>query len=404
MTLQGKRIVLGISGGIAAYKSAVLLRLLQREGADVQVVMTPAAKEFITPLTLATLSRHPVASEFFDRRDGSWNSHVELGLWADLMLIAPATASTLAKMAHGVADNLLITTYLSMKAPVMVAPAMDLDMYAHPSTTSNLRTLKSYGVHILEPSSGFLASGLEGKGRMQEPEEILKSVISFWAQRKDSSSPLKGKKVVITAGPTHEMIDDVRFIANYSTGLMGISLANSFAEQGAEVHLCLGPTHLRANTSVQTHSVVSAQEMFDETAALFDSCDIAIFAAAVADFRPQKRHEGKLKRQGTNELSQILLEKNPDIAAILGRRKKNGQYLVGFALETTVDISEARRKLTDKNLDAIVLNSLSEPGAGFAVPTNKICIIDTNSETSYPLASKREVANQIVAHVIKNLQ
>ncbi len=403
MSLEGKKIVLGICGGIAAYKSASLLRLLIKKRADVQVVMTPAAKEFITPLTLATLSRKPVVSEFFDRRDGTWNSHVDLGVWADLMLIAPATASSLGKMAHGIADNMLITTYLSMKAPVMVVPSMDLDMYAHISTQDNLHRLRDSGVMVMEPESGFLASGLEGKGRMPEPENIIAEVETFFVSKEEESGVWKNRKVLVTAGPTYEMMDDVRFLGNHSSGFMGICIANSFAYRGAEVHLCLGPTHLKPSSSVIIHPVVSAVEMMETSQTLFSECDVAIFAAAVADFRPTQCVKGKTKRSQSGNTITLELVQNPDIAATLGAQKTDNQYLVGFALETSPNIEEARRKLRDKHLDAIVLNSLSDQGAGFGVPTNKVTIIDSSRETAFPLETKQRVAENIVAYVSKHL-
>ena len=428
MNLQGKHIVLGITGGIAAYKSAVLLRLLIKKGAQVQVVMTPNAKEFITPLTLATLSRRPVVSEFFDRRDGSWNSHVDLGLWADLMLIAPATAATIAKMSTGVADNMLLTTYLSMKAPVCIAPAMDLDMYAHPATQENLRRLRAHGVTVIEPGSGFLASSLEGKGRMQEPEEIVRQIESLpepeaqpnatrhaaigegGAQQSSAqeaqTSRFKGQTVLITAGPTQEKIDDVRFLANRSTGLMGICLAEEFARRGAQVHLVLGPTHLQPNPSplIAVHPVVSALDMLQVSRAYFAHCSVAVFAAAVADFRPADPVEGKLKRQAQGDRISLDLVQNPDIAATLGIQKTPTQYLVGFALEAVSDLEQAGQKLHKKHLDLVVHNSLSDAGAGFGVPTNKVTLITRDTTRAYPLASKQEVAGFIVDFVEQHMR
>ena len=331
--LQGKHIVLGISGSIAAYKAAVLTRLFIREGAEVQIVITPAGKEFITPITLSALSSRPVISEFFSGRDGTWNSHVDIGLWADAMVIAPATAATIGKMAHGIADNMLLTTYLSMKAPVFVAPAMDLDMFAHPTTTENLDLLARRGNFIIEPQSGFLASHLVGKGRMEEPERIIAALEDFFSSELD----YQGKRIVLTAGPTHEAIDPVRFIGNHSTGRMGIALANEFHRRGAEVHLVLGPSNLHPTQGVQVHNVTTAEEMLDATEALIDDADIAIFAAAVADYRPSVRYTDKIKREG-QEFLELELIRNPDIAALLGARKRVDQFFVGFALESTAGL------------------------------------------------------------------
>lgn len=399
--LQGKHIVLGITGGIAAYKSAMLLRMLVKEGAEVQVVMTPAAKEFITPLTLSTLSKKPVVSEFFDRRDGSWNSHVELGLWADLMLIAPTTAHTLAQMAHGMANNMLLTTYLSMRAPVAVAPAMDMDMWKHPATQQNLKQLQQIGVTVIEPDSGFLASTLEGKGRMQEPQEIVNQVVKILTPQ---AQALQGKRVMITAGPTHEPIDRVRFLGNRSTGLMGIALAEECISQGAEVDLLLGPSSLQPiqHPALTVHRFSTAQELLDLASQSFPHCDVAIFAAAVADFRPAQVFDGKIKRERQGEVTTIQLVQNPDVAAQMGVQKQANQLLIGFALETSADIEEAKAKMQRKKMDAMVLNSLSDAGAGFAVPTNKITIVDTCQTLSFPLASKQEVAKQIVAYIVQN--
>ena len=403
MRLKGKHIVVGITGGIAAYKSASLVRLLIKEGAEVQVIMTPAAKEFITPLTLATLSQHAVVSDFFDRRDGSWHSHVNLGIWADLMIIAPATADFIAKMAHGVADNILVTTYLAMRAPVLIAPAMDLDMWSHPTTARNLQLLKEDCVWQALPVDGFLASGLEGRGRMREPEEILTQAVGILDTF--DAKPLAQECVTITAGPTCEPIDDVRFIGNHSSGLMGISLAEVCAKRGAEVHLVLGPTHLRPKDQrVVVHSVASAQEMLAEAEETFERSSIAIFAAAVADYRPQERIHGKIKKECSGgEQIQLTLIQNPDIAATLGENRHKGQYLVGFALETSVDLHAAESKLSKKHLDAIVLNSMNDPGAGFGVTTNKVLILDKEGrQLDLPLESKPAVAEQIVDFIMQH--
>lgn len=390
--LENKKIVLGITGSIAAYKACVLARLLIKKGAEVQVVMTPSAKEFITPLTLATLTQKPVVSEFFDRRDGSWHSHVSLGLWADAMLIAPASASTIGKMANGIADNMLVTTYLSMKAPVFVAPAMDLDMYAHPTTQANLKKLASYGNHIIEPGTGFLASKLEGKGRMEEPEKIVEALEQFFA----SQQKLAGKKVLITAGPTYEKIDPVRFIGNYSSGKMGFALAEACAEQGAEVTLVSGPVMLQTNhPNIHRIDVESASEMYEAATKHFPKADIAILCAAVADFTPKSTADKKIKRKG-DDLT-IMLQPTQDIAAALGATKKKKQVLVGFALETDNELNNAKDKMKRKNFDFIVLNSLQDKGAGFRVDTNKVTIIDKhNGITAYDTKSKKEVAKDII--------
>lgn len=395
--LQNKKIVLGITGSIAAYKACLLVRLLIKKGADVQVVMTPAAKEFITPLTLATLTQKPVVSEFFDRRDGSWHSHVSLGLWADAMLIAPASASTIGKMANGIADNMLVTTYLSMRAPVFVAPAMDLDMYAHPSTQQNLQKLVSYGNHIIEPGTGFLASSLEGKGRMEEPERIVEALEQFFTKQ----SSLSGKKVLITAGPTYEKIDPVRFIGNYSSGKMGFALAEVCAERGAEVTLVAGPVTLKTkHPAIRRIDVESAVEMYEAATRNFSDADIAILCAAVADFTPKVTADKKIKRKGDN----LTLELQPtqDIAAALGAVKRKGQVMVGFALETDDELANARKKLEKKNLDLIVMNSLQDEGAGFRVDTNKVTFIDRQGLTAFGIKSKREVAEDIVERIIQN--
>lgn len=396
--LKGKKIVLGVTGSIAAYKAAMLLRLLVKEGAEVQVVMTPSAKEFITPLTLSALSGRPVLCDFFNTSNGAWHSHVELGLWADAMIIAPATASTLGKMAGGIADNLLVTTYLSMKAPVFIAPAMDLDMYAHPSTQHNIDILKGYGNFIIEPASGELASHLTGKGRMEEPENIVRSLKDFFFGCCD----LKGRKVLVTAGPTYEKIDPVRFIGNYSSGKMGFAIAGECASRGADVTLVAGPVSLETpHPSIFRVDVESANEMYDATVGAFPSCDIAILSAAVADYRPMVQASEKIKR--TSADMTIELQANRDIAAALGGMKTDSQRLVGFALETNDGELNANAKLVKKNLDAIVLNTLEDKGAGFAHDTNKITIISKDDKIEYPLKSKKEVAKDIVSYISRTL-
>ena len=395
MSLQGKKIVLGITGSIAAYKAAVLIRLLIKKGAEVQVVITPAGKEFITPITLSALTSKPVISEFFAQRDGSWHSHVALGQWADAMLIAPATASSIGKMAHGVADNMLITTYLSMKAPVFVAPAMDLDMFAHPSTTENLNTLRRYGNHIIEPAEGELASHLVGKGRMEEPENIVAYLERYFAQAKE----LTGKKIVITAGPTYEKIDPVRFIGNYSSGKMGFALAEECASRGAEVTLVAGPVQIKTtHPNIHRIDVESCAEMYSATTEAFKGAHGAILCAAVADFTPETTADTKIKREG-NDLV-LRLKPTHDIAAELGRMKLPHQCLVGFALETNDEMTHAQDKLQRKNLDFIVLNSLRDAGAGFRHDTNKITIISTTETKEYPLKPKTEVAKDIVDELV----
>ncbi len=390
--LKGKKIVLGITGSIAAYKAAVLARELIKQGAEVQVVITPAGKEFITPLTLATLTRKPVISEFFSHRDGTWNSHVDLGQWADLMLIAPATASTIGKMANGVADNMLVTTYMSMKAPVFIAPAMDLDMFAHPATQQNLDKLRSYGNYIIEPGEGELASQLVGKGRMEEPANIVKYLADYF----ESRALLKGKKIMITAGPTYEKIDPVRFIGNYSSGKMGYALAEECADRGAEVVLVSGPVNLKtANPNISRVDVESAGDMYSAAVKFFPECDAAILCAAVADYTVEHQADKKIKREG-NDLV-LSLKPTKDIARELGRMKKDNQRLVGFALETNDEMQNAERKLESKNLDFIVLNSLNDKGAGFRTDTNKITIIGRDGNVQrFPLKIKNEVASDIV--------
>ena len=397
MSMKGKKIVLGITGSIAAYKAAILIRGLIKKGAEVQVVITPAGKEFITPITLSALTSKPVISEFFAQRDGTWNSHVDLGLWADAMIIAPATASTIGKMANGIADNMLITTYLSMKAPVFVAPAMDLDMFAHPSTRKNLDTLRSYGNHIIEPAEGELASHLVGKGRMEEPEKIVEILEAFFAKQQD----MAGKKVVITAGPTYEKIDPVRFIGNYSSGKMGFALAEECASRGAEVSLISGPVTIQAHhPNIRRIDVESAGEMYEAAIREFPTASAGILCAAVADFTPETVAGHKIKREKDNLTLQ--LKPTQDIAAALGNRKKDGQTLVGFALETNDETKNAQRKLERKNLDFIVLNSLNDQGAGFRCDTNKITIIDRQGATPYPLKSKQEVARDIIDRLVNN--
>ena len=391
MSLKGKRIVLGITGSIAAYKACVLIRELIKAGAEVQAVMTPSAKEFITPLTISTLTHKPVISEFFDRRDGSWHSHVDIGLWADAMIIAPATASSIAKMANGVADNMLITTYLSMRAPVFVAPAMDVDMFSHTATQKNIKTLRSYGNIIIEPETGELASGLEGKGRMEEPAVIAKSLEAYFK----SQNQLKGTRVLITAGPTYEKIDPVRFIGNYSSGKMGYALAEECAERGAKVELVSGPVSINLNrANIHITKVESAAQMYAAAVNAFPKTDIAILCAAVADFTPRETKDVKIKREKGDMAIQLVPTK--DIAAELGRMKKESQFMVGFALETNDETNNAINKLKAKKLDFIVLNSLNDKGAGFSVDTNKITIISDTSKYEYPLKPKREVAKDII--------
>ncbi|MDR0893489.1 MAG: bifunctional phosphopantothenoylcysteine decarboxylase/phosphopantothenate--cysteine ligase CoaBC [Mediterranea sp.] len=397
--LKGKKIVLGITGSIAAYKACYIIRGLVKQGAEVQVVITPAGKEFITPITLSALTSKPVISEFFAQRDGTWNSHVDLGLWADAMLIAPATASTIGKMAHGIADNMLITTYLSAKAPVFVAPAMDLDMYAHPATQENLATLARRGNIIIEPGTGELASHLVGKGRMEEPENIIRRLDDFFA----ADSSMQGRKVMITAGPTYERIDPVRFIGNYSSGKMGFALAEECARRGAEVTLIAGPVQQKAHhPTIRRIDVESAQEMYEAATTHFVESDAAILCAAVADFRPETIADKKIKR-GADDLM-LRLQPTQDIAAKLGSMKRERQLLVGFALENENEWQNATRKLERKSLDFIVLNSLNDAGAGFRYDTNKISIIDREGSTDYPLKSKAEVAADIIDRLAQELK
>lgn len=435
--LSGKHIVLGITGSIAAYKSCLIIRALVKRGAEVQVVITPAGKEFITPITLSALSRHPVISDFFSQRDGTWHSHVDLGLWADAMLIAPCTASSLGKMAHGVADNMLVTTYLSMKAPVFIAPAMDLDMYQHPSTQANINTLKGYGNRFVEPTSGFLASGLEGKGRMQEPDLIVEELERFFADslkettlegaqdqeemtqkdtldqeettqkgaqdqkkmtqeaaQKEKMLSLAGKHILITAGPTYERIDPVRFIGNFSSGKMGFSIAEECRRRGAEVTLVAGPTALQCDAAIRRVNVESAQEMYEACLPVFDTADAAILSAAVADFTPEQKAESKIKR----EADDLVLHLRPthDIAKTLGQRKRPGQRLVCFALETNDEEANARGKLERKNADFVVLNSTRIPGTTFNADDNQIAVVTREGVRSYPKKSKQEVASDII--------
>ena len=397
--LKGKHIILGVTGSIAAYKAATLTRLLVKEGASVKVVMTPLAKEFITPLTMATLSKSPIMVDFYNPENGDWNSHVDLGLWADLYLIAPASANTIGKMVGGIADNLLLTTYLSAKCPVMVAPAMDLDMYKHPATQRNLKVLQSFGNIIIEPESGELASGLVGKGRMEEPEKIVSFIIAYFARQAD----FKGKKVVVTAGPTYEKIDPVRFIGNYSSGKMGLAIAEELAGRGAEVVLVCGPVNLKTcHPAIRRVDVESAAQMYEATSSEFADSDVAILSAAVADFTPKEKADHKIKR-GKDDL---LLELSPtkDIAAELGKMKNASQLLVGFALETNDEEVNALSKMQRKNLDMIVLNSLNDKGAGFGVDTNKVTIMDkAGNRTVYELKTKLEVAKDIVDQIASRL-
>ena len=395
--MQGKHILIGVTGGIAAYKTAYLIRDLVKRGAEVKVIMTEKAKAFITPLTLATLSKNPILVDFFDPTNGAWNSHVSLGLWADAYIIAPATANTIAKMAHGIADNLLTTAYLSARCPIFVAPAMDLDMYAHPTTQENISYLKGKGVNIIDAGSGFLASGLEGKGRMAEPEEISNFVADFFSASKD----LAGKKVLITAGPTYEKIDPVRFIGNHSTGKMGYALAEECAARGAKVSLVSGPVQIKAkHPNIQTISVTSAEEMYNAANEEFDSANICILCAAVADFKPETQADEKIKREKDDLV--IRLKPTQDIAASLGVKKREDQIMVGFALETNNEAENAQGKLVRKNLDFIVLNSLKDANACFGYDTNKITIIEKDGTTkAFELKSKTEVAKDIIDNICK---
>ena len=406
--LKGKKIVLGITGSIAAYKSCLIIRGLVKRGAEVQVVITPSGKEFITPLTLSTLTHKPVISEFFSQRDGTWHSHVDLGLWADAMLIAPCTASTLGKMANGVADNMLVTTYLSMKAPVFIAPAMDLDMYRHPSTRHNLETLRSYGNHIIEPESGFLASGLEGKGRMEDPEKIIEVLDQFFEQQANAAADdsavrptLSGKRILITAGPTYEKIDPVRFIGNYSSGKMGFALAEECRRRGAEVTLIAGPVALTCHPDIRRIDVESCDEMYYAATKVFPNTDAAILCAAVADFKPAAVADRKIKR-GDDGLH-IDLMPTQDIAAALGRMKTGRQLIVAVALETDNEVANAEDKRKRKNADFIVLNSTRIPGTTFQSDDNQIAIISEQGRTDYPKKNKRDVAADIIDQLAARL-
>jgi len=397
--LKGKKIVVGVTGGIAAYKTATIIRLLVKEGADVKVIMTDRAREFITPLTLSTLSKNPVLKEFYNSESGEWNSHIDLGLWADLFLIAPATANSIAKMANGIADNLLITTYLSARCPVFIAPSMDMNMLNHPATLINIETLKAFGNTILEPKTGDLASGLTGKGRMEEPEEIVKEITDFFTKKK-RNKPLKGKHLLINAGPTREPIDPVRFISNYSSGKMGIALADAAAELGASVDLILGPSEiLPKNSTVKVTRVTTAESMASECISRFPSCDAAILSAAVADYTPIEQKPEKMKKD--NNVITLKLKPTTDIAKTLGEMKKQSQILVGFALETDNELANAKGKLKRKNLDLIILNSLRDEGAGFEHDTNRIMIIDKyNIIDKFELKSKEEAARDILDRIV----
>ena len=405
--LEGKKIVLGITGSIAAYKSCLLIRELIKKGAEVQVVITPAGKEFITPITLSALTHKPVISEFFSQKDGTWNSHVDLGLWADAMVIAPCTAASLGKMANGVADNMLITTYLSMKAPVFIAPAMDLDMYKHPSTQKNLETLRGYGNYIIEPANGFLASGLEGKGRMEEPENIVKSLELYFSEGLTSTNKytvrkdLQGKTILITAGPTYERLDPVRFIGNYSSGKMGFALAEDCLQRGAKVILIAGPVSLTCSAAIERIDVESCNEMYDATVREYPKCDAAILCAAVADFRPQQIANHKIKREGDNLT--LTLIPTQDIAATIGKMKSEKQRLVVFALETNEEEHNARKKLERKKADFIVLNSTRNPGTTFQSDDNQITIISKDRKKVYDKKPKSEVAHDIIDELVSSL-
>lgn len=417
--LKGKKIVLGITGSIAAYKSCLIIRGLIKRGAEVQVIITPAGKEFITPITLSALTHKPVVSEFFSQRDGTWNSHVDLGLWADAMLIAPCTASTMGKMAHGIADNMLITTYLSMKAPVFIAPAMDLDMYKHPSTQANMKTLLGYGNHIIEPEVGFLASGLEGKGRMEEPDIIVECLDRFFDEQAQQNAKtdeaasenckekesdkldLKGKKIMITAGPTYEKIDPVRFIGNYSSGKMGFALAEECCRRGAEVTLVAGPVSLSCSEAIHRIDVESCEEMYQAATKAFASTDVAILCAAVADFKPSEIADRKIKRKKDD--LELRLVPTHDIAAALGKMKQKHQRIVAFALETNDEEANAQKKRKKKNADFIVLNSTRNPGTTFRTDDNQITIISEEGKKEYEKKPKTEVARDIInelAHLL----
>lgn len=397
--LRGKNILVGVTGSIAAYKSAILIRSLVKEGARVQIIMTPAATEFISPLTLSTLSKNPVNQDFFDTKSGQWASHVDLGLWADLYIIAPATANTIAKFANGICEDLLAAVYLSARCPVFIAPAMDLDMYRHNSTTANISTLKSFGNRIIDADHGELASGLVGEGRMAEPDKIVQIIETFFA----TDLPLKGKNVLVTAGPTHEAIDPVRFIGNHSSGKMGYAIAEELAERGAMVKLVSGPSHLSTeHPNISKYNVNTAEEMYQESQMSADSADVMVLAAAVADYKPIKKASEKIKKQ---DISMMLeLTKTIDIAASLGKEKKEGQFIVGFALETENGLANASEKIEKKNFDLIVLNSLKDAGAGFGHDTNKVTIIDKKgAQKNFDLKSKKEVARDIVVEIIDRI-
>lgn len=395
--LKGKKIVLGITGSIAAYKSCLIIRELIKRGAEVQVVITPAGKEFITPITLSALTHNPVISEFFSQRDGTWNSHVDLGLWADAMLIAPCTASSIGKMANGIADNMLITTYLSMKAPVFIAPAMDLDMYKHPSTQANLEKLKEYGNNIIEPASGYLASGLEGKGRMEDPEKIVETL-----DRQFSKKDLKGKQIMITAGPTYEKIDPVRFIGNYSSGKMGFAIAEECYQRGADVTLISGPVSMKCSDGINRIDVENCENMYNEATKAFNNCDAAILCAAVADFKPENVADKKIKRENNDLI--IKLKSTHDIAASLGKIKSSKQKIVAFALETNDEEMNAKHKLEKKNADFIVLNSTRISGTTFRSDENQITIISKDGKKEYDKKPKSEVATDIIDELANIMQ
>ncbi|MBP7097455.1 MAG: bifunctional phosphopantothenoylcysteine decarboxylase/phosphopantothenate--cysteine ligase CoaBC [Prevotella sp.] len=395
--LKGKKIVLGITGSIAAYKSCLIIRELIKRGAEVQVVITPAGKEFITPITLSALTHNPVISEFFSQRDGTWNSHVDLGLWADAMLIAPCTASSIGKMANGIADNMLITTYLSMKAPVFIAPAMDLDMYKHPSTQANLEKLKEYGNNIIEPASGYLASGLEGKGRMEDPEKIVETL-----DRQFSKKDLKGKQIMITAGPTYEKIDPVRFIGNYSSGKMGFAIAEECYQRGADVTLISGPVSMKCSDGINRIDVENCESMYNEATKAFNNCDAAILCAAVADFKPENVADKKIKRENNDLI--IKLKSTHDIAASLGKIKSSKQKIVAFALETNDEEMNAKHKLEKKNADFIVLNSTRISGTTFRSDENQITIISKDGKKEYDKKPKSEVATDIIDELANIMQ
>ena len=395
--LKGKKIVLGITGSIAAYKSCLIIRELIKRGAEVQVVITPAGKEFITPITLSALTHNPVISEFFSQRDGTWNSHVDLGLWADAMLIAPCTASSIGKMANGIADNMLITTYLSMKAPIFIAPAMDLDMYKHPSTQANLEKLKEYGNNIIEPASGYLASGLEGKGRMEDPEKIVETL-----DRQFSKKDLKGKQIMITAGPTYEKIDPVRFIGNYSSGKMGFAIAEECYRRGADVTLISGPVSMKCSDGINRIDVENCESMYNEATKAFNNCDAAILCAAVADFKPENVADKKIKRENNDLI--IKLKSTHDIAASLGKIKNSKQKIVAFALETNDEEMNAKHKLEKKNADFIVLNSTRISGTTFRSDENQITIISKDGKKEYDKKPKSEVATDIIDELANIMQ